>query len=59
MAWGLVARGLQMRPQRTYLKEIRLAHRDWAALAVGAVLLGIFIALHVLEGDRLPGLKLS
>jgi energy-coupling factor transport system permease protein len=59
MAWGLEARGFQMRPKRTYLREIRLARRDWAALAAGAVLLGIFIALHLLKWDRLPGLQLS
>jgi energy-coupling factor transporter transmembrane protein EcfT len=59
MAWGLEARGLQMRPERTYLRELRLAPRDRAALTLGAILWGLFINFHVLEWDRLPGLKLS
>ncbi|OGP71854.1 MAG: hypothetical protein A2Z73_01650 [Deltaproteobacteria bacterium RBG_13_60_28] len=58
MAWALEARGFQMRPQRTYLLEIRLAPRDWLALGLAAAVLAGFIALHLLHLDRIPGLKL-
>jgi energy-coupling factor transport system permease protein len=59
MAWALEARGFQMRPRRTYLLEIHLARRDWAALVVGAVCLGFFAFLHVQGWDRIAGLQLG
>jgi len=58
MAWALEARGFQMSPRRSFLLEIRMQARDWLALGVAAVLLGGFIAAHVLGWDRIPGLKL-
>lgn len=58
MALALEARGFQMRPERTYLLEIRMARRDWAALALATAILALFIACHLLGWDRLPGLVL-
>ncbi|MBM4295657.1 MAG: energy-coupling factor transporter transmembrane protein EcfT [Deltaproteobacteria bacterium] len=58
MAWALEARGFQMSPRRTYLREIRMTWRDAAALALAGVLLGIFIWIHWQGWDRIPGLKL-
>jgi energy-coupling factor transport system permease protein len=58
MAWALEARGFQMRPQRTYLLEIRLAPRDWLALGLAATFLAGFITLYLLHLDQIPGLKL-
>uniref|UniRef100_A0A7C3UZB7 Energy-coupling factor transporter transmembrane protein EcfT n=1 Tax=Desulfobacca acetoxidans TaxID=60893 RepID=A0A7C3UZB7_9BACT len=56
MSWALEARGFQAHRRRTYLLELRMALRDWLALAVGAVLLGAFVALHLAGWDRIPGL---
>jgi energy-coupling factor transport system permease protein len=58
MAWALEARGFQMSPRRTYLLAIRMAARDWLALGVAALLLAGFITLHLLHGDRIPGLRI-
>ncbi len=58
MAWALESRGFQMRPQRTYLLEIRMARRDWLALGLAAAFLALFVALHLLNLDQIPGLKL-
>ncbi len=58
MAWALEARGFQMNPRRTFLLEIRLRLRDWLALAVAALLLAGFIAVHLQGWDRIPGLRL-
>jgi energy-coupling factor transport system permease protein len=59
MAWALEARGFQRSKRRTYLLEIRMASRDWLALALAAALLAGFITLHLLHWDRIPGLKIS
>ena len=56
MSWALEARGFQAQRQRTYLLEIRMARRDWLALALAAACLGSFIALHLAGWDRIPGL---
>jgi energy-coupling factor transport system permease protein len=58
MAWALEARGFQMSARRTYLREIRMAPRDWLALGVAALLLAGFVALHLEGWDQIPGLKL-
>jgi energy-coupling factor transport system permease protein len=58
MAWALESRGFQRSPRRTYLLEIRMAGRDWLALAVAAGLLTGFVLLHLGHGDRIPGLIL-
>ena len=58
MAWALEARGFQMSPRRTYLLEVRMAARDWLALAVAGLLLAGAITLHLLGWDRIPGLRL-
>ncbi len=58
MAWALEARGFQMSPRRTYLREIRLVTRDWLALGVAGALLAFFICLHLLQADRISGLIL-
>jgi len=58
MAWALEARGFQMSRSRTYLLEIKMAPRDWLALAVAAALLAGFIALHLMGRDQIPGLSL-
>lgn len=58
MAWTLEARGFQAQRQRTYLLELKMAPRDWLVLALAAVLLGGFIALHLAGWDRIPGLQL-
>jgi energy-coupling factor transport system permease protein len=58
MAWALEARGFQMSPRRTYLKEIHMTWRDGAALAMAGVLMGIFIWIHWQGWDRIPDLKL-
>jgi energy-coupling factor transport system permease protein len=57
MAWALEARGFQMSPRRTYLLEIRMSARDWLALGVAGLLLAGFITLHLLNWDRIPGLR--
>jgi energy-coupling factor transport system permease protein len=57
MAWALEARGFRVSPRRTFLPELRLSARDGLALAVAALLLAGFIALHVLHWDRIPGLQ--
>ena len=59
MAWALEDRGFQRSKTRTYLLEVRMARRDWLALALAAVLLAGFITLHLLHWDRIPGLKFS
>jgi energy-coupling factor transport system permease protein len=56
MSWALEARGFQAHRQRTYLLEIRMAPRDWLALALAAALLIGFIALHLAGWDRIQGL---
>ena len=56
MSWALEARGFQAKRKRTYLLEIRMAPRDWLALALAAALLTGFIALHLAGWDRIPGL---
>ena len=56
MAWALEARGFQISRSRTYLLEIRMAPRDWMALAVAGALLAGVLALHLLGWDRIPGL---
>jgi energy-coupling factor transport system permease protein len=56
MSWALEARGFQASRQRTYLLEIRMALRDWLALALAAALLAGFITLHLAGWDRIPGL---
>ena len=56
MSWALEARGFQAHRQRTYLLEIRMAPRDWLALALAATLLAGFTALHLAGWDRIPGL---
>jgi energy-coupling factor transport system permease protein len=58
MAWALEARGFQMSARRTYLREIRMALRDWLALGLAALLLAAFVALHLEGWDQIPGLKL-
>ncbi|MBW1992489.1 MAG: energy-coupling factor transporter transmembrane protein EcfT [Deltaproteobacteria bacterium] len=58
MAWALESRGFQMRRQRTFLLELRLAPRDWLALAAAAAILALFLTLHLLHWDRIPGLVL-
>jgi hypothetical protein len=40
------------------LLEIKMASRDWLALAVAAALLAGFIALHLMGWDQIPGLSL-
>ena len=57
MAWALEARGFRVSPRRTFLPELHLAARDWLALAVAALFLAGFIALHALHWDRIPGLR--
>jgi energy-coupling factor transport system permease protein len=56
MSWALEARGFQAHRQRTYFLEIRMAPRDWLALALAAALLSGFIALHLAGWDRIHGL---
>ena len=56
MSWALEARGFQAKRKRTYLLEIRMAPRDWLALALAAALPAGFIALHLAGWDRIPGL---
>ncbi len=58
MAWALETRGFQRSGQRTYLLQIRMAPRDWLALAVAAACLAGFVALHLAGWDRIPGLKI-
>jgi energy-coupling factor transporter transmembrane protein EcfT len=58
MAWALEARGFQRSPRRSYLLEVRLARRDWLALAVGLLCATFFIILHLCQEDQIPGLKL-
>jgi energy-coupling factor transport system permease protein len=58
MAWALEARGFQMSARRTYLREIRMALRDWLALGLAVLLLAAFVALHLEGWDQIPGLKL-
>ncbi len=58
MSWALEARGFQAQPARTYLLELRMAPRDWLALALAALLLTGFLAVHLLGWDRIPGLRL-
>ena len=59
MAWALEARGFQRSPERTFLLEIRMAPRDWLALAMAGAGLAGFIALHLAGWDRIPGLQVS
>ena len=56
MSWALEARGFQAQRQRTYLLEIRMAGRDWLALALAATLLTGFVILHLAGWDAIPGL---
>jgi energy-coupling factor transport system permease protein len=58
MAWALEARGFQRSPRRTYLLNIRMTARDWLALGLAAAFLGVFVTLHLLRLDEIPGLKL-
>jgi energy-coupling factor transport system permease protein len=58
MAWALESRGFQKSRERTYLSDIRMTPRDWLALAVALAVLALFITLHVLHLDRIPGLIL-
>jgi energy-coupling factor transport system permease protein len=58
MSWALEARGFQAHRERTYLLELRMASRDWLALGLAALLLGGFIALHLMGWDRIPGLSI-
>ncbi len=58
MAWALESRGFQMSRERTYLLDLRLAARDWLALALAAGVLSLFAALHYWGFDRIPGLVL-
>ncbi len=58
MAWALESRGFQMGRQRTYLLDLHLAARDWLALALAALVVSGFAALHYLGLDRIPGLVL-
>lgn len=58
MSWALESRGFQAQRERTYFLEIRMAPRDWLALALAAVCLGGFIALHLAGWDRIPGLMI-
>ena len=58
MAWALEARGFQMAPRRTFLREIRMSRRDWLALGVAGALLGVFIWVHWQGWDRIPRLRL-
>jgi len=58
MSWALEARGFQAHRERTYLLDLRMAPRDWLVLALATVLLGGFIALHLMGWDRIPGLSL-
>ncbi len=58
MAWALESRGFQRSRKRTYLMEIRLVLRDWLALAAALAVLALFITLHILHLDRIPGLIL-
>lgn len=58
MAWALESRGFQKTPERTYLVDLRLAPRDWLALAAALAVLALFISLHILHLDRIPGLVL-
>lgn len=58
MAWALESRGFQMRRERTYLLKLHLGPRDWLALAAAAAFLALFITLHLLNWDRIPGLVL-
>jgi len=57
MAWALEARGFQKSPERTYLLELRMSSRDWLALGLAGLLLAGFIILHLLQWDRIPGLR--
>ena len=59
MAWALEARGFQMQPKRTYLLELHLAPRDLLALALAGAVLALFLTLHWLAWDRIPGLEIS
>ncbi|MGQ9688408.1 MAG: energy-coupling factor transporter transmembrane component T family protein [Desulfobaccales bacterium] len=59
MSWALEARGFQARPERTYLRELRMAPRDWLALALTVILVGGFITIHFLGWDRIPGLMIK
>jgi energy-coupling factor transport system permease protein len=56
MSWALEARGFQAQRQRTYLLEIRMARRDWLALALAAALLTGFVILHLAGWDRISWL---
>jgi energy-coupling factor transport system permease protein len=58
MAWALEARGFQMSPRRTYLLSLHMSARDWLVLGVAGLLLAGFITLHLLHGDRIPGLTI-
>lgn len=58
MAWALEARGFQRSPRRSYLLEVRMAPRDWLALAVGLFCATFFVILHLGGGDQITGLKL-
>ena len=48
-----------MQPKRTYLLELQLAPRDWLALALAGAALALFLTLHWLGLDRIPGLEIS
>jgi energy-coupling factor transport system permease protein len=58
MAWALESRGFQRSRERTYLLDIRMAPRDWLALAAALAVLALFITLHLMRLDRIPGLIL-
>lgn len=58
MAWALEARGFQLSPRRTYLLELHPTFRDVLALALAAAWAGLFLYLHLLGYDLVPGLKI-
>jgi energy-coupling factor transport system permease protein len=58
LAWNLEAKGFQAQPHRTYLLELHPGPRDWLTLALAAVLLSGFVALHLAGWDRIAGLQL-
>jgi len=58
LAWNLEAKGFQAQTHRTYLLELHPGPRDWLTLALAAILLGGFVALHLAGWDRITGLQI-
>ncbi len=58
VALALEARGFQALPRRTYLRESRFTWRDGLALTLAGLAAAACLAVHLLQWDRLPGLRL-